>query len=80
MEGKEVVLIGKAIGEKEAQEMRFKFFPELYVPGSVNSKKVTITTFYGGHEDIVEMEWEHFNNFCLDLFNEHKKIMASRNS
>lgn len=80
-EAKELVLIGKGNGEEAEAKMRFKFFPELYVPGSVKSKKVMITALNEeGEEHIVEMEWENFNNFCLDLFNEHKKIMAARNS
>ncbi len=59
----------------------FKFSPELYLKGELKSKSVYATMFEGEEElGAIEIEWENFNDFCLDLFNEHKKINENGNN
>ncbi len=57
----------------------FKFSPELYLSGDVKSKSVFITMFIEEQEvGVMEIDWDNFNDFCLELATEHKKIMANK--
>lgn len=56
----------------------FKFSPELYLKGECKSTVVNATFFVAEEEvGIISMDINDFNNFCLNLFSQHKEIMAN---
>lgn len=58
--------------------IQFQFSPELQMGRDIKSTVVFFTFFVENEEiGILETSFEDFNNFCLDLFNEHKNIMAN---
>ncbi len=59
--------------------VHFKFSPDLYMSGDIKSKSVFLTMFIEEQETgVMEIEWDDFNDFCLGLAAEHKKIMENR--
>jgi hypothetical protein len=75
--GNKISLPLKSDGIKKT--VHFQFSPELYLKGELKSTSIRTTFSVEEHEiGILEMSFEDFDNFCLDLFNEHKKIMENQ--